>query len=414
MGKTHSIIEFGKKSFENHVAVNFEERPEFSMCFPSLDVKEIIEKISVLSGSEIKAGKTLLFLDEIQECPQAIVALRYFYEKVPELHVIAAGSLVEFAFKSSEFRMPVGRITFLFMGPLSFDEFLGALGFDKFRHYLEGVNIDSGIDPLYEKELEKLLRKYLIIGGMPGVVSEYLKDISPEEINMLQTSIIKTCQADFSKYSSTAKHKYLKDVFISAPRMVGERYKYSHVNPNVQSRALKDALLLLEEAQCLNRVIHSSGYGVPLGAQTNEKIFKILFLDVGLMQRSLRLGAELMFNDNLLTANLGCVIEQYVGQEILAAIGWYEERNIYFWARDAKSSNAEVDYLVTSESTVYPVEVKAGKTGTLKSMHLFLKEHPSCPLGIRFSMQKLSFYDRILSIPLYMVKHWERIVKSIG
>ena len=413
VGKTYSIIEFAKVAFENHVAVNFEERPEFSMCFQSLDVKEIMEKISVLSGSEITAGKTLLFLDEIQECPQAIVALRYFYEKVPELHVIAAGSLVEFAFRSNEFRMPVGRITFLFMGPLSFDEFLGALGFDKLRQYLASVNIGSGIDPLYDKELEKLLRKYLIIGGMPGVVSEYLKDISPEEINMVQTSIIKTYQADFSKYSSTAKHKYLKDVFISAPRMVGERYKYSHVNPNVQSRDLKDALRLLEEAQCLNRVIHSSGHGVPLGAQTNEKKFKILFLDVGLMQKSLGLGAELMFHDNLLTANLGGVIEQYVGQEILAAIDWYEERNIYFWARDAKSSNAEVDYLVTSGSTVYPVEVKSGKTGTLKSMRLFLKEHPSCPLGIRFSMQKLSFYDRILSIPLYMVKHWERIVKSI-
>lgn len=195
--------------------------------------------------------------------------------------------------------------------------------------------------------------------------------------------------------------------------MVGERYKYSHVNPNVQSRDLKHALLLLEEAQCLNRVIHSSGHGVPLGAQTNEKKFKILFLDVGLMQKSLGLGAELMFHDNLLTANLGGVIEQYVGQEILAAIDWYEERNIYFWARDAKSSNAEVDYLVTSGATVYPVEVKSGKTGTLKSMRLFLKEHPSCPLGIRFSMQKLSFVDRILSIPLYMVRHWERIVKSV-
>ena len=321
---------------------------------------------------KINPGDTLLFLDEIQECPQAILALRYFYEKVPELHIIAAGSLVEFAFKSSEFRMPVGRITFLFMGPLSFDEFLGALGFDKLRQYLGTVNIGSCIDPLYEKELVKLLRKYLIIGGMPGVVSDYLKGISPEEINMVQTSIIKTFQADFSKYSSTAKHKYLKDVFISAPRMVGERYKYSRVNPNVQSRDLKEALLLLEEAQCLNRVIHSSGNGVPLGAQTIEKKFKILFLDIGLMQRSLGLGAELLFSDNLMTANLGCVMEQYVGQEILASIDWYDERLIYFWARDAKSSNAEVDYLVTSGSMVYPVEVKSGKTGTLRSMRLFL------------------------------------------
>jgi predicted AAA+ superfamily ATPase len=412
VGKTYSITEFAKAEFENHVTVNFEERPEFSMCFESLDTKEIVEKISVLSESEISARKTLLFFDEIQECPKAILALRYFYEKVPELHVIAAGSLVEFAFKSSNFRMPVGRITFLFMGPLSFDEFLGALGVDKLRQYLGSVNIGSDIDPLYDRELVKFFRKYLIIGGMPGVVADYLKGISPEEINMVQTSIIKTYQADFSKYSSTAKHKYLKDVFISAPRMVGERYKYSRVNPGVQSRDLKEALQLLEEAQCLNRVIHSAGHGVPLGAQTNEKKFKILFLDVGLMQRSLGLSTELMFNDKLMTANLGAVVEQYVGQEILAANDCYEERNVYFWARDAKGSSAEVDYLVTSGSMVYPVEVKSGKTGTLKSMRLFLKEHPSCPFGIRFSMQGLSLHDRILSVPLYLVRHWERLVKS--
>jgi len=414
VGKTFSIIEFANAQFKKHVVVNFEERPEFAKCFESLDVKEILDKISMLSGSEISPGDTILFLDEIQECPQAIVALRYFYEKIPKLHVIAAGSLVEFAFKDSEFRMPVGRINFLFMGPLSFDEFLGASGYDRFRQYLKGITIGSVIDTLYQKELEKLLRQYLIIGGMPGVVCSYVQGVSPEEISILQTSIIRTYQADFAKYSSTTQHKYLKDVFLSAPRMVGKRYKYSHVNPNAQSRDLKNAIRLLSEAQCLNMVIHSSGHGIPLGAQINEKKFKILFLDVGLMQKILGLDTQLVFEDNLMILNLGGAIEQYVGQEILTTSNLYEERNVYFWSRDARGSSAEVDYLVASGSMVYPVEVKSGKTGTLKSMRLFLKEHPYCPLGIRFSLQALSIHDDILSIPLYMVKHWKRLVRDTG
>lgn len=412
-GKTSSVIHFGKTSFNNIVIVNFEENPEFSKCFSSLDVFDILEKISILAGVEIIPGKTLLFLDEIQECPVAIVSLRYFYEKMPKLHVIGAGSLVEFALKSSDFRMPVGRISSIFMEPMTFFEFLDAVSHQKLRKYLETVDIQNGIDPVFHEKLSSLLRKYLIVGGMPGVVSAYAANASPEQVKILQLSILQTYQADFAKYASTSQHKYLKDVFLTAPRLTGSQCKYSHINPHVQSRYLKDALKLLTDARCLHQVFHSGGTGIPLESQVNPKKFKLLFLDAGLMQRSLGLDTKLMLDNDIMTINRGSVSEQFIGQQLMASTNYYEERKIYFWAREKKGSNAEVDFLVHLNSEVFPVEVKSGKTGTLKSMRIFLKEHPKSPFGLRFSMHELSMHDQVLSIPLYMAGQWKRLCRSL-
>lgn len=413
VGKTFSIQQFGKRYFSNLVTVNFEEQPEFIACFDTMNIREVLEKISILASSEIIPGETLLFLDEIQECPPAILSLRYFFEKLPALHVIGAGSLLEFAFKSSKFRMPVGRISSLFMTPLSFAEFLEGGGWYGLNKYLDQVGIDSKIEPLYQDELEKIFRKYLIVGGMPGVVSACFKDASPEEIKILQTSVLQTYQSDFAKYSNTSKHKYLKDVFLAAPRLAGKQCKYSHINPHMQSRELKSALNLLSDAQCLHQIFHSSGHGIPLESQKNPKKFKVQFLDVGLMQRSLGLDAKIMFEKDIMAVNMGSVTEQYVGQQLLAATDFYEEGHLYYWSRESRSSQAEVDFLAVLEEKIFPVEVKSGKTGSLKSMRIFLVEHPDSLFGIRFSQHELSWHDNVLSIPLYMVEHWKRLAKEI-
>lgn len=413
-GKTFSVAGFGKTHFKSTVAVNFEERPEFSECFASMDVREIVEKISLLSDSEIIPGQTLLFLDEIQECPPAIVSLRYFYEKMPDLHVIGAGSLIEFAFNSPNFRMPVGRIGSVFMEPMSFFEFMDAMSCGKLRAYLETIDIQTDIEPAVREKLERLFRKYLVVGGMPGVVRAYANQASPEAIKRLQLSVLQTYRADFAKYASTAQHKYLRDVFTAAPRLVGTRCKYARINPHIQSRDLRNALGLLVQARCLHQVFHSAGNGIPLEAQIKPNKFKLLFLDTGLMQRALGLDARLMLEKDVATVNRGSVTEQYIGQQLLASIDCFEEKRLWFWARERKSSTAEVDYLVASGPVVFPVEVKAGKTGTLKSMRLFLDEHPETPFGIRFSMHELSFHDRVLSIPLYMAGEWERLCEQAG
>ncbi len=412
VGKSFSIQQFGKTSFDNCVTVNFEERPEFAECFSTFDITEILEKISILDSRTIIPGKTLLFLDEIQECPRAITALRYFFEKRPLLHVIAAGSLLEFVFNSSEFRMPVGRVSSLFMYPLSFGEFLEGTGQSKLNRYLSEVDLNSPPDTLFQGELDKHIRKYMVVGGMPEIVSCYAAGISTEEMKSLQASILQTYQVDFAKYASTAQHKYLKDVFAAVPRLVGDRCKYSNINPDVQSRDLKNAISLLSDAKCVHTIPHTSAQGLPLATQMNKKKFKLLFMDLGLMQKSLGIDSQLMFEKDILSIHRGAMAEQYIGQQLIGSAKPYEEGQLFFWARDSRNSHAEIDYLLTQGADIIPVEVKAGKTGRLKSMRLFLDEHTNSPFGIRFSQHELSWNNRILSIPLYLAEHWERLAKS--
>ncbi len=412
VGKTHSVTDFGKNAFENTVSVNFEEKPEFSRCFSDFDPKGIIDRISILTGMTIKAGRTLLFLDEIQECPKAITSLRYFLEKMPELHVIGAGSLIEFALHAEKFRMPVGRVQSAYMYPMSFGEFLSAAGEERLQNHLHTVDLQTGMEPVYGTRLEQLLRQHLLVGGMPRVVHAFLNNVSMEELQRLQSGLLRTYTDDFAKYASTAKHKYLKEVYSSAPQMSGRRYKYSHINPDIEAKFLKDALGLLCDARCLYKICHASGAGSPLLATANERKFKIAFLDVGLMQNALGMQRSIVLDDPIMQINAGSVAEQYVAQELLACADPYSDKKLHFWAREARGSNAEVDFLVEINGMPIPVEVKAGARGSLKSMRLFLKEYPKAQLGIRYSMHELSYFDQILSIPLYMVSQTQRLVRS--
>jgi len=240
VGKTYSVTEFGKRAFENIVSVNFEEQPEMSRCFSDLNPKDIIDRLSILKRMTISPGRTLLFLDEIQECPQAITSLRYFLEKMPKLHVIGAGSLIEFALHAEEFRMPVGRVQSVYMYPMSFAEFLTAVGEDRLLNHIHTVDLQTGMEQVFSIRLENLFRQYLLVGGMPRVVKAFEDKILMEELQRLQSGLIRTYIDDFAKYASTAKHKYLKEVYSSAPQMAGQRYKYSHVNPGIEAKFLKE------------------------------------------------------------------------------------------------------------------------------------------------------------------------------
>ncbi|VEN73112.1 conserved hypothetical protein [Candidatus Desulfarcum epimagneticum] len=412
VGKTHSVTAFGRACFDGMATVNFEERPEFARCFSDFDPRAIIDRLSVLTGADITPGRTLLFLDEIQDCPEAIMSLRYFYEKMPRLHVIGAGSLMEFALSSTRFRMPVGRVQSVYMFPVSFDGFLGALGEDKMRRYLRGVHLKDGVEKTFKSRLENLARRYFFTGGMPGVVSAFSDRVSATEIQRLQSGLIMTYSEDFAKYASKAKHKYLKDVYRNAPRMVGRRYKYSHVNPNVETKFLKEALDLLCDARCLARIRHASGAGTPLSASADERKFKISFLDVGLMQRALHTQEKTITGESIMTINAGAAAEQFVAQELFARRDPYSEPRLHFWVREARGSAAEVDFLIEEDGLALPVEVKSGARGSLKSMRLFLDRYPKTPLGIRYSMHDLSYCDRLLSIPLYMIGHTGRLLRE--
>jgi predicted AAA+ superfamily ATPase len=412
VGKSYTVSEFGEKEFENLVKINFEQHPKYKDCFDTLEPKQIIETISILYKKDIIPGKTLLFLDEIQDCPKAITALRYFHEQMPELHVIGAGSLLEFALSEETFRMPVGRIQYLYMKPLSFREFLNAVGENKLLEMIENLNRETSPNPLIHQHLLSLVKRYSMVGGMPGAVSEYISSGNLGQCHQVQTIIIQTYRDDFGKYANKVKHRYLQKIFYAVPKMVGRKFKYSQVDDSIQSRELKEALELLEKAGVVYRVKQTSGEGLPLEANANERHFKTIFLDIGLMQNLCGLNSEILMMEDFIQVNAGAVAEQFVGQELIAYHEPFKEPSLYYWAREARSSNAEVDYLIPYQKYAIPIEVKAGKTGTLRSMHLFLDKY-SAPVGIRISQVPLNNNLPIISVPFYAIKKIPQLINDL-
>jgi hypothetical protein len=413
VGKSYSIKKFAKEAFENLVEINFEQNPKYKACFDTLNPKKIIASISILSNSDITPGKTLLFLDEIQECPDAIVSLRYFYEQFPDLHVIGAGSLLEFALSQEDFKMPVGRIQYVYLKPLSFLEFLDAIGEEKIRNMIENLSQNNLPSKVIHEHILSFIKLYSVIGGMPAVVYEYINSRDIKRCLNVQTIIIQTYRDDFGKYASRVKYKYLQKIFYGVAKMVGKKFKYSSIDSDMQSRDLKEALILLEKAGVVFRVKHTSGNGLPLEAEAKENIFKTVFLDIGLMQNICGLGSDIFLtsNEDFIKVNEGAVAEQFVAQELLNYQDCYTQPSLYYWVREAKNSSAEVDYVIPCCSKAIPVEVKSGKTGTLRSMHLYLKK-ANLSVGVKISLLPYDNTLPVISIPFYAIKKIPELISS--
>ena len=352
---------FGRANFANMVSMNFERQREYLACFESLEPVRSLEAIRLISKESIIPGKTLLFLDEIQECPNAIMALRYFKEMMPELHVIAAGSLLEFTLNHDDFRMPVGRVQSLYLKPLSFQEFLIASGYDSMIAYLASVDFQSQINPAVQHKLQELLHQYFVIGGMPAVVNSFVEHHDWRQCQIIQSSLLSTYYDDFAKYARTSKHRYLQRMLEQAPSMVGQHFRYASVDPDMQSRDLKQALDDLTYAGVIYKVHQSSASGLPLAAQIKEKKFKLLFLDIGLVKASQMLDIELLQQKDLLLVNRGMLAEQFVGQELLAYADPYLPIKLHYWEREKKGSEAEIDYVININDRILPIEVKLEK-----------------------------------------------------
>jgi uncharacterized protein len=412
IGKSFTIEKFGREHFESAVTVDFDLYPEFAKVFEgALEPREICTGLSVIANREIVPGKTLLFLDEIQQCPRAILALRYFHERLPALHVIGAGSLLEFALSAENMRMPVGRIRYLHMFPLTFAEFLVAVGQDQALRAVESGGAEHPVPEAIHARLLTLLKTYLVLGGMPAVIREYLASGNMAACARIQASLAQTYRDDFGKYATRARLPELRKLFAAVPKMVGQKFKYAAVDDSIHSRALKEALDLLEKAGVVYRVKRTSGAGLPFEAGADDRNFKVIFLDVGLMQSLCGLGGDLLAADDILAVHAGAVAEQFVGQELRAHADPDVPRGLYHWAREARTSNAEVDYLLSAGSKVLPLEVKAGKSGTLKSLHLFLSKYGT-PLGVRVSQHNRSLENSLLSVPLYAMHTLEKSVRE--
>ncbi len=412
VGKSYIIEKFGSEHFENQVTINFDFRPELSLYFENLDPVQIVSKLETVLNKRIIPGKTLLFFDEIQNCPKAIQSLRYFKEKMNQLHVMAAGSLLEFVIHEEHFSFPVGRVQSLYLKPLSFREYLQSLHEESIIKYIDILSWEHPFDEIIHEKLLQYVRQYFLTGGMPAVVRSFLEKKSFLECQQILKTLLETYRSDFSKYASKTQYKYLQVFFEKAPGLVGQHFKFSHIDPELRSRELKIALEQLEWAGLLHRIIATSASGIPLQTHIKENKIKLLFLDIGLMNCGQKIDIESIWNTNLTHLNVGIQAEQFVGQELLSYEDVYSKPHLYFWTREKQGSLAEVDYVIQSGTKIFPVEVKAGTTGRLKSLAQFIKEKKS-PFGIRISQHPLSYHDQILSIPFYMIDQIHRLASSL-
>lgn len=419
VGKTYLVEKIGTECFEQVMTINFEQIPKATGCFETLDPVQIIKNLQVLSGKIVTPGKTLLFLDEIQLCPEAILALRYFKEQMPQLAVIAAGSLLEFTLNEESFRMPVGRVEFLYLYPLSFKEFLMALGEIPLVEWIESFvpsRNNSIPEAIHDKALS-LVRDYSIIGGMPEVVAHYVANrLDTNNIQNQQSKLLLGYRLDFPKYAkSKSQQLHLNQVFDQLSQFITQQVTYSKIVPELPSSYIKEALRLLNLAGLCHFVYGSSGAGLPLGANLNSKKVKLLYLDIGLYLRDLKLHPEVLLQKNIELINTGILAEQFVGQTLLTQEPCFEKAQVYFWARDKAASQAEVDYLYQIHDKIIPIEVKAGASKWLKSLHLF-KETYQSPFGIRVSSMPTCSLgtsewqeDKVFSIPFYLSSEITRL-----
>lgn len=404
VGKTFAVRKLGER-FEHYVEVNFEESPHLKKIFDenkSLDPKRIIRELSFALEKEIIPGKTLLFFDESQMVPRIIIALRYFYEKMPELHVIAAGSLLDFAIE--KVGVPVGRVEFYNLYPMSFLEFLKASGQNLIIQEILKHDIhEPESEVIHHKTLEDL-KIYLAIGGMPEVVQAWISAQNPQMCSKIQQTIIRSYRQDFGKYAKDHQIQYVEILFETALKQMGQKFKFSEIPGEYRKRELSPALDLLEKAGVIHKVYQSGGQGIPIGATKHPDKFKVILLDVGLSQALLDLNlSDWFLNSDKVFVNKGMLVEAFVGQELLVYGEPYRGSSLYYWQRDVKGSEAELDYLFQLKGKLIPIEVKSGTRGHLKSLQLFLENHPDTPFAIRFSMHNYSAHQKLLSYPLYAV-----------
>lgn len=412
VGKSHAITAFGREHFGNLCIANLELHQPLARCFASRNADEICRQLEVILDQPIIDGETLLFIDEIQNSPDALVSLRAFKENRPELQVIAAGSLLEFALQDQiTFSFPVGRVAFAHLNPLSFAEFLLALGHEKLLTTLSKCSLKKPCSEVIHEHLLKLVQTYFFIGGMPEVVEVYRRTQSLREARAVQNRLNQAFAADFAKYGRRYDHRRLQNMLASVPRLVGSRFKYSHVDPDSKARDLKQPLLDLEKAGLVRLVRASHALGVPIASDEREGIFKVQLLDIGLMLNTLGIDSVEALSENILFANEGALAEQFVGQELLALTPPDATPQLHFWARDRAGAEAEVDFVLPIDGKIIPIEVKAGKTGTLRSLRLFMKER-NIPLGVRISQHPLSLVDGVLSVPFYFMHELPRFVKE--
>lgn len=402
VGKTYTVKKFGTNSFSSFVTIDFERDQQVHAIFENdLHPQKIIQELEIYTGKRIIPGKTLLFFDEIQSCSRALMMLRYFYEELPDLHVIAAGSLLEFAINTTSF--PVGRVSLEWMRPMNFREFLLANHKEILHDHIPSVYDTKSISDTLHQGLLHELRSYCIVGGMPEAVKRYSETNSFKTVNQVHEDITYAYIESLSKYGNKSHIDSLEHILKVTPSKVGTQIKYSKLDPERRIEITKSSLHILEKALLLHKIKSVGLSGLPLAANASSKIFKLLFLDIGLMQSICGFNPlEILHTKDITSIYQGSVAEQFIGQEILAS-GGSENNQLFYWNRMKKSSSAEVDYVIARKGKIIPIEVKSGAGGRMRSLHQLFLDYPTIEKGLLLSSEnhKNPILDKLVFRPLY-------------
>ncbi|MEE1547324.1 MAG: AAA family ATPase [Prevotella pectinovora] len=425
VGKSSAVRHFGKE-FKYFAEVNFERHKAVKTFFQGdIDIRLIAQKIAKYINVPIEEGETLLFLDEIQECPEAIMALRFFKEDYPGLHVIAAGSLLEFTLQELP-TYGVGRIHTLFMYPMTFDEFLKANDENGLIDMKGQADSRHPLDDAFHEKLVEYFRIYLLVGGMPEAVLAWIKTHDFNQCSRVQEDIILTYDDDFSKYKKRVSPDLLRTTMRGICHQSGEKITFKQISADYRSSQIREAVRLLTLAGLTTPVVATSGNGIPLDAEANEKNMKILFLDSGLLLTVLQLEGNLAQHliEQIMTGNpqelvnKGGLVEMVAGLEILRNKPCVQRQRMFYWEKSGNSI-AEIDYLDIFNLKVTPIEIKSGTQGGMKSLWLFMREK-NLTEAIRCSFENFGEFcytdsqadnavRHITIVPLYALENLQKM-----
>ena len=397
VGKTYIVKEFGKQNYENLIYVNFETNHELSsQIADSIDAKYLINKLELFYGEKIIPEKTLIFFDEIQANERALTSLKYFYEDAPEYHIIAAGSLLGIAINRENYSFPVGKVQMINMYPLSFKEFLVAIGRENLvekiqKHYENNERMDKDIHEL----CLKLYRTYLVIGGMPEVVQMYLDENKVISAIDIQSEILESYERDMTKYADNSLSNRIISAFDSIPVQLAkdnQKFQYKVISKGGTSSIFGEAIIWLKNSGIVNQVYRANAE-LPLEMHKELATFKLYMSDVGLFVNKAKYPLyQIDLNVQPTMISMGPITEHYVANELRKK--GYE---LYYWESDGK---AELDFIIQKDANIIPIEVKSSTHTKSRSLDLYMKMYKP-RIAIRISEKNFGFENNIKSIPLY-------------
>lgn len=404
VGKTYILKQFGKENYEGVAYFNFDHDEDLYNLFENTkDPKRILEQLAFIYGKAIIPGKTLIIFDEIQECPNALNSLKYFYEEANEYHIACAGSLLGIRLSHTSF--PVGKVDFLNMYPMTFSEFLIADNAQNLVDYMDSLEKIEKIPDIFFNQLEEKLKAYFIIGGMPEAVSAWVNEKDMELVNKIQDNILSAYESDFSKHTQDSEANKISLIWNSVPSQLAKENKkflYQVVKEGARAREYENALNWLNDANLIYKIYNVTKTDFPLKAYNDLSAFKIYMNDVGLLRKMSNLDSKIVVEgDKLFEEFKGAFTENYVLNMLSSTLN--SVPNYYTFDRN------EIDFIIQYKNNIVPIEVKANKSTNNTSLTKY-NEKFNNELSVRFSMNNLSKDGKILNIPLFLIEYVEKFI----